>query len=85
MTEFDVILQATERGIVRLVLPFDPNEQWGRRRNLYVRGTLNGITFEAAVEDRHGVAFVPVSRELRVQAEAAVGDRVHVVLEPKDP
>lgn len=84
MTEFDVTLQATEHGDVRLVLPFDPDEQWGRRRGHYVRGTLNGITFEGAVEELSGVAFVAVSRELRVQAEATVGDRVHVVLEPKD-
>jgi hypothetical protein len=78
---FKTRLESTDRGAVRLILPFDPTEVWGTTVR-HVKGSLNGTPFEGSIGARDGKRFVPVNKELRVLAKVEAGDTVSVVLEP---
>jgi hypothetical protein len=80
--EFDTALEADERGRVRVRMPFDPSEIWGKRQRHYIRGTLNGVEFEGSLGSRGGAWFFPVNKALRQQVGIGPGDDVHVVVEP---
>ena len=77
--KFRAELIESDRGVVRLVLPFDPREVLGSKR---VQGTIEGVEFESSVGIRNGVFFVPLNKELRARAGVAVGDTVSVVVGP---
>jgi hypothetical protein len=78
--KFRAMLIESDRGVVRLVLPFDPREVFASKRPR-VRGTIEGVAFESSVGIRNGVAFVPLNRALRAKAGVAAGDTVSVVME----
>lgn len=73
----------TERGHVRVPLPFDPREAWGRKPRHYVTGTVNGTPFDGSVGFAGGGAFVVLNAAFRTAAAVEPGDTVDVVLEPR--
>lgn len=80
--EFDAVLEADQRGHVRIRLPFDPSEVWGKKQRHFVRGSLNGTDFEGSLGSRGGAWFFPVNKTLRASSGIGPGDDVHVVVEP---
>ncbi|MEV5536159.1 YdeI/OmpD-associated family protein [Saccharopolyspora shandongensis] len=83
--EFSARLETSERGHVRVRMPFDPTEEWGKRQRHYVRGTINGTEFEGSLGSSGGEFFFPVSKKLREAAGVEPGDEVAVAFEPADP
>jgi hypothetical protein len=47
--EFTSTPVTTDRGHVRLPLPFDPRDRWGKRPRHYVEGTVAGTPFSGSV------------------------------------
>jgi hypothetical protein len=82
--EFDTALEADQRGRVRIRMPFDPSEAWGKKQRHYIRGTLNGVEFEGSLGSRGGAWYFPVNKALQQKAKAGPGDDVHVVIEPSE-
>jgi hypothetical protein len=82
--EFDAVLEADQRGHVRIRLPFDPSAAWGKKQRHFVRGSLNGTDFEGSLGSRGGAWFFPVNKALRASSGIGPGDDVHVVLELAD-
>lgn len=81
--KFTTTLEAADTGAVRLVVPFNPSDEWGKKPRHYVRGTLNGVAFEGSLGARGGTYFYPVNKQLRAEAGVGAGERVTVTLEPK--
>lgn len=82
--EFDTTLD-NDQGKVRIWLPVDPTPAWGKRSRHYIRGTINGTTFDGSLGTRNGRWFFPVNRQLQQRAGVGPGDQVHVVLSPAEP
>ncbi len=81
--EFTSTPVTTERGHVRLPLPFDPRERWGKRPRHYVEGTVAGTPFAGSVGFAGGSAFLVLNAEFRKRAGVTVGDAVAVRLIPQ--
>ena len=81
--EFTSVPITTERGHVRLPLPFDPRERWGKRPRHYVEGTVAGTPFTGSIGFSGGTAFLVLSAAFRKQAGIAVGDEVAVRISPQ--
>lgn len=81
--EFTGTLMTTDRGHVRLPLPFDPRQRWGRRPRHYVDGTVAGTPFSGSVGFAGGSAFLVLSADFRKQAGIGSGDEVAVRLTPR--
>jgi hypothetical protein len=79
---FTATLEAADRGGVRLPIPFQPTEVWGKKRRHFVKGLLGGTRFEGSLGVREGRYFFPVNEKLRESANVGIGDRVKVVIEP---
>jgi hypothetical protein len=82
--EFETEVRADDRGHVFIELPFDPSAEWGTRRRHYVRGEIEGTTFEGSLGARGGTTFMPLNKELRTRAGVEAGSRVKVHMEPVD-
>jgi hypothetical protein len=81
--EFTSVPISTDRGHVRLPLPFDPRERWGRRPRHYVEGTVAGTPFVGSIGFSGGTVFLVLSAEFRRKAGIAVGDEVAVRISPQ--
>ncbi len=82
---FEARIRGTEKGRAYLVLPFDPEEAWGRKGRYHVRGTINGSTVRGALEQFSEGHFLPLGPACRRGAGLGLGDLVEVVLEPEGP
>jgi hypothetical protein len=82
--EFTVTLETTDRGVVRLIMPFDPTAVWGKKARHAIQGSVNGVPFAGTLGARSGKYFVPLNKELRERAGIAPGDTVRVTVEPAD-
>ena len=82
--EFSSTPVTTDRGHVRLPLPFDPRETWGRRPRHYVEGTVAGTPFTGSVGVAGGTAFLVLSKAFRDQAGITAGNEVAVRIAPVD-
>ncbi len=74
----------TDRGHVRLPLPFDPRDAWGRKPRHYVEGTVAGTPFTGSVGFSGGTAFLVLSADFRKRAGIAAGEEVAVQIAPRD-
>lgn len=81
---FEVKLVAADSGAVRLILPFDPSEVWGKKSRHRVAAQVNGVDFDASIGARDGQFFIPLNKQVRERAGVAVGDRVKVELTPAE-
>lgn len=82
---FQAKLEGTEAGRVYVVLPFDPETDWGSRTRYHVTGTINGIRVRGALEKFSGGYFLPLGRAYRDAAGLKLGDSVRVALMPEGP
>ncbi|TFV71950.1 DUF1905 domain-containing protein [Blastococcus sp. CT_GayMR19] len=73
--EFTSTPITTDRGHVRLPLPFDPRERWGKKPRHYVEGTIAGTPFAGSVGSAGGTAFLVLSAAFRKQAGSPPGTR----------
>jgi hypothetical protein len=74
------VIQAAGRGGATVPLPFDPKEAFGKTR-APVRGAVNGVAFRSTTAIYGGVAHLGVTKALRKEAGADVGDEVDVEIE----
>ena len=81
---FDAVPITTDRGHVRLPLPFDPRDMWGRKPRHYVSGTIAGTPFDGSVGFQSGQIFLVLSKEFRQQAGIESGTSVPVTLHEAD-
>ena len=81
--EFTSVPVSTDRGHVRLPLPFDPRERWGKRPRHYVEGTVAGTPFTGSIGFSGGSVFLVLPAEFRRRAGIAVGDEVAVRSAPQ--
>jgi len=80
--EFSTELEADQRGMVRIRMPFDPGETWGRRPRHYIRGTIEDTEFSGSLGSRGGEWYFPVNKALQKQIGLAPGSTVRVRIEP---
>jgi len=89
---FDAELVEGHKGVVVAIVPFDPEDVFGRkpvrlagrRHGWVVSGSLNGRKFDGYVGERWGRFFIIVDPDLRRGAGVAAGDRVSMVVAPSD-
>ena len=62
-----------------IVVPFDPQEVWGRTR-VPVRAIINGYEYRTTIARMSGRFLIPLAREHREAAGVAAGDEVEVTL-----
>jgi hypothetical protein len=82
---FDVLIAAGPRGDARIVVPFDPDAQWGVKAVHHVNGTVNGCRVRVTLEPgESGWAFTMNPTRMQ-HAGIAVGSQVPVELSPEGP
>jgi hypothetical protein len=87
---FEADLFLGHKGVTAILVPFDPEVRWRRppvsldprRDGWLVKGTVNGVRFDAYIGKRWGRFFVIIDPELRAAAKLSVGDTLTMVLEP---
>jgi hypothetical protein len=80
--KFETKLEADDRGHVRLPVPFDPSEAWGKKPRHFIQGTINGSPIQGSLGSRSGRFFFPVAKDLREKLGLAAGAVVKVCLSP---
>jgi hypothetical protein len=82
---FDVLIAAGPRGHALIVMPFDPDAEWGVKAVHHVSGTVNGCRVRATLEHGDsGWAFTMNPARMQ-HAGIAIGARVPVELSPEGP
>ncbi len=74
-----------DRRRVMVPVPFDPDQEWGAKREHHVAGTVSGMGVRAVIEplgDGRGIFLGPAWRR---DCGVAPGDEVAVVLHPEGP
>jgi HEAT repeat protein len=77
---FRAVVEAAGRGGAVVPLPFDSKSVFGKAR-APIRGTLNGAPFRSTVASYGGVGYLGVTKALREEAGAGIGDEVDVDVE----
>jgi len=85
--KFTAVLEKGDRALGWTIarVPFDPAELWPHRVRSRVRGILNGVPFRTSLfpdPATPGRFYLLVNRALQEGANAALGARVSVELEP---
>jgi hypothetical protein len=83
--EFRTELEADQRGIVRIRMPFDPSSTWGTRPRHYIRGTIEDTEFSGTLGSRGGAWYFPVNKALQKRIGLEPGSSVRVRIEPAEP
>jgi hypothetical protein len=83
--EFRTELEKDQRGAVRIRLPFDPTETWGRKPRHYIRGSIEDTEITGSLGSRGGQWYFPVNKALQQQIGLAPGSTVRVRIEPGEP
>jgi Domain of unknown function (DUF1905) len=82
---FTVTVADRGRGRLLIVVPFDPDQTWGKKAQHHITGTVNGIGVRGVIEP-HGDGFgFTLGPAWRRGCEVAVGDTITVVIQPEDP
>jgi len=82
---FDVRIAAGPRGHALIVVPFDPDREWGVKAVHHVSGTVNGCRVRVTLEPGDsGWGFMMNPTRMR-HAGIAVGAQVPVELSPEGP
>lgn len=82
--EFDAVVQATSRGGGGALVPLPANaaEVFGTRARFPVRVTFNGVPYQGStMPTGDGTFCVGLTKAIRADAGADIGQLVHVVLE----
>lgn len=83
--KFATAVEAGHKGLVYIRIPFDPSVTWDVRTRHFVRGSLNGCTFEGEVGFRRRKFYMLLDEELQRAAKLSPGDNVEVAMEPREP
>src|SRR5436309_743594 len=79
--EFDVELFA-ESGGTGIAMPFSALEVFGKRGQVKVRGTIDGVPYRGSIAPMGGGTHVMVvKKEIREAIGKGAGDHVHVIME----
>src|SRR5215469_14926190 len=82
---FDVRIAAGPRGHALIVVPFDPDAEWGEKAVHHVSGTVNGCRVRVTLEPGDG-GWVFTMNPTRMQhAGIVIGSQVPVELSPEGP
>jgi hypothetical protein len=82
---FDVLIAADPQGHALIVVPFDPDEEWGVKAVHHVAGAVNGCRVRVRLEPGDsGWAFTMNPTRMR-HAGITVGSQVPVELSPEGP
>ena len=83
--KFSTAVEAGHKGLVYIRIPFDPSVTWDVRTRHFVRGSLNGCSFEGEVGFRRRKFYMLLDEELQRVAKLSPGDNVEVAMEPREP
>ena len=83
--EFDVVVADGGRGRILVLVPFDPDAEWGAKMRHPVGGTIDGKRVRGVVEAHDGVQGFLVGVAWLRDCRMAVGDHVHVEIAPEGP
>ncbi|WP_020576285.1 YdeI/OmpD-associated family protein [Actinopolymorpha alba] len=78
-----VIAGSRQRALIPL--PFDPDEEWGRKRTHRVGGTINGAKVRAIIEHSGDGPCIVLTPMWRRDSGVSAGDEVTVTLTPEGP
>jgi hypothetical protein len=82
---FDARIAAGPRGDALIVVPFDPDAQWGAKAVHHVSGTVNGCRVRVRLKPcDSGWAFTMNPARMQL-ADIAIGSQVPVELSPEGP
>jgi Bacteriocin-protection, YdeI or OmpD-Associated/Domain of unknown function (DUF1905) len=82
---FDVRVAAGPRGHALIVVPFDPDAQWGVKAVHHVSGSVNGCRVRVTLEPGEGGWGFTLNPARMRHAGIAVGAEVPVELAPEGP
>lgn len=83
--KFATAVEAGHKGLIYIRIPFDPSVTWDVRTRHFVRGSLNGCSFEGEIGFRRRKFYMLLDEELQRVAKLAPGDNVEVAMEPREP
>jgi hypothetical protein len=81
--QFDAEIVAAEGGKVRLIVPFNPSDKWGKKARHHVTCRIGKQEFEGSIGSRGGVFFIPLNKEVRAQLKLEADTKVRVELRPE--
>ena len=82
---FTAVLEPLRNGLGWVVarVPFDIRKTWPERKGFRVRGEIAGFAFRSALRPYTGGGhFLRVNRKMQAAAQATVGSKVRIRLEP---
>jgi hypothetical protein len=87
---FSAVLIAGHKGVDAVIVPFDPEEVWGkkailidgRREGWLVAGSMNGVPFKGWIGHRWGRHFIIVDAATRAAARTSVGATIELMVAP---
>src|SRR5262249_56682588 len=82
---FDVRIAAGPRGHALIVVPFDPDAEWGVKAVHHVSGTVNGCRVRVTLEPGDSGWEFTMNPTRMQHAGIAVGSQVPVELSPEGP
>jgi hypothetical protein len=82
---FDVRIAAGPRGHALIVMPFDPDTEWGVKAVHHVSGTVNGCRVRVTLEPGDSGWGFTMNPTRMQHAGIAVGSQVPVELSPEGP
>lgn len=82
---FRALVAADHRGRGVIVVPFDPDEVWGRKTDHPVGGTINGKYVRGRLTRSDGGWVLTVSPMWLRDTDTALGDHVTIELGPEGP
>ena len=85
MQRFDVRITADSRGQALIVVPFDPDAEWGAKAVHHVSGTVNGCWVRVTLERGAGGWAFTMNPTRMQHAGVEIGSKVPVQLSPEGP
>ena len=82
--EFDTVI-SVKGSRVYILIPFNPNEEWGVKQRHHVRGTVNGIPIRGSLGSDGESYFLPLGAAWRRDAQIALDAPVRVILSAEGP
>jgi hypothetical protein len=80
--EFDAVVSDFGRGGAGVALPGDAAEVFGTRARFPIRATFNGVSYRGSTKPMgDGTFAVGLTKAIRSETGADIGDAVHVVIE----
>jgi hypothetical protein len=78
--EFEAVIIGGERGRVSVIIPFDPQEAWGKQTRYYVAVQIGQHRFDTSLASRDGQYFFPFNKEMQQQTGLKAGDTAVIAI-----